>query len=161
MCRITKSHCCPNTTCIWQRARLVLIHFLWFVLKRLTRNTFHYTVFSFLYTVKHNTQRSRWRKAFLWAILFHQFMCQLDTVRLPPDNVHVGEKRKRVGESQTVSKKWEELRGLRLRDFTNHKKMGLSALEASLFSLRSIIFHRCCLDFKSLLPIYLLLPLLE
>lgn len=24
-------------------------------------------------------------------------MCQLDTVRLPPDNVHVGEKRKRVG----------------------------------------------------------------
>lgn len=60
-----------------------------------------------------------------------------------------------------VSDGEQELRGLRLRDCTNHKKMGLSALEASLFSLRSIIFHRCCLDFKSLLPIYLLLPLLE
>lgn len=41
------------------------------------------------------------------------------------------------------------------------KRWASAALEGSLFSLRSIIFHRCCLDFKSLLPIYLLLPLLE
>lgn len=172
MCSITKMAPLSEIPIyIWERARLVLLCFLWFLLKRLTLNTFRCSVLILIHTETRHSKRSRWRKAFLRAFLFHQFMCQLDTVTLPPDNVHVGERRKKneLGSLRQRARN-EKNRGVCCWKIAQMYKMSFcfntAALEPPphsffLFSLRSIILHRCCLDFKSLLPIYLLLPLLE